>query len=318
MATVDNMVSALSQGGMDFSALQELALNQQVMFTQYIKKVLPLDGYVFWLRTGKISVSGSLHVDTTKRQSEDETIAVNGILFTAGEEIQAFNAIDQNTMWVGEYGPIKFAFTRRVAFFDAAKLYHYAGEAVYPALQNMLIDVGAELPDTELIVSNSLPAWLALVGYNPQWLVTPNPGIMLYPSFAVPDNILPPYGAVHVIPEQTIGISAAPFLSATLTRSQLASDTVRVTLYGATNSMAMDFVDLVGQFSLDTDSIGIMNIPIVRDEKRQQAELGLLAMKKTIEFQVSYVQNRINTLARQVILGAAMIVIPNDTPVAAP
>ena len=60
-------------------------------------------------------------------------------------------------------------------------------------------------------------------------------------------------------------------------------------------------MDTVNQYSLDTDSIGIMNMPIVRDEKRPQSELQVIAMKKTIEFDVSYYQTRINDIARQLI-----------------
>jgi hypothetical protein len=50
-----------------------------------------------------------------------------------------------------------------------------------------------------------------------------------------------------------------------------------------------------------------MNIPVVQDEKRTQAELATIAMKKTIVFEVSYHQSRINDVARQLLLN----VIPN-------
>jgi hypothetical protein len=39
----------------------------------------------------------------------------------------------------------------------------------------------------------------------------------------------------------------------------------------------------------------------IRDEKRTQPELGILAMKKTIEFDVSYYQARANNVARQLL-----------------
>lgn len=312
MPTVSDMQSALIEGNSTLDGLKELTLDQSIPFTQYIRKVLPLDGFVFWLRTATINVSGSLHVETDKRQLEDETIAVNRVVFTAAEEIQAFNSVSPNTIWVGQYATIRFAFTRRTAFFDAAGIYHYAGEAVYPALANILVDVGSELSDAELVVSNSLPAWLTLFDYRPEWLAPLNPGIVLYPSFAIPDNLPPPYGAVHILPEQTTGLQAAPRFDNHTTHNQLASDMVHVTLYGATNSMALDFLDLVNRYSYDMDVIGIMNIPIVRDEKRTQAELGILAMKKTIEFQVSYYQTRINNIARQLILHAAATIIPVD------
>jgi hypothetical protein len=57
----------------------------------------------------------------------------------------------------------------------------------------------------------------------------------------------------------------------------------------------------VNQFSVDTDALGIMSMPIMRDEKRGQMELQAIAMKKTIEFDVSYYQTRINDIARQLV-----------------
>ena len=64
----------------------------------------------------------------------------------------------------------------------------------------------------------------------------------------------------------------------------------------------LDFVDFVGQLSLDPAyGFGIMNQPVVRDEKRTQSEINAIAMKKTVEFQIDYNQTRVNDLARQLI-----------------
>ena len=52
-----------------------------------------------------------------------------------------------------------------------------------------------------MIVSNSLPAWLSLNNYNPFYGF--GNAIQLYPSFLVPQNLPPPFGAVHVVPELT-------------------------------------------------------------------------------------------------------------------
>jgi hypothetical protein len=129
-----------------------------------------------------------------------------------------------------------------------------------------------------------------------------NPGIPIYPSFLVPANIAPPYGVVHIEPGRTVAMQAAPRLNSTVSHFQLAMDHVRVTLYGYTNAQALDWADTVNQYSFDTDAFGVMNMPLMRDEKRQQQEISALAMKKTIEFDVSYYQTRINDLARQLIL----------------
>jgi len=152
-----------------------------------------------------------------------------------------------------------------------------------------------------LIVSNSLPAWLALNSYKPFYGFG-NPGVVLYPSFLSPENIDPPFATVHVVPEGTRALASAPHIGQTTSsHSQLSSDTVRITLWGLRNAQALDFIDCVNQYSTDMGVIGIMNLPIVRDEKRTQSELGTLAMKKIIDYEISYHQNRVNTVARQVI-----------------
>ncbi len=322
MPTIDESVSAVSQGNSDVIGIQLISLDQEIAFTQYTRYVLPLDGYVFWLKTQTMMVKGSLHATVAKQQNEDESPGVDSVVFTTGMKVQEFNAIQPDTMWVGSTGPIRFAFSRSDDFFVASGIYHYSGIAVYPALENMLVDTGDQLSVSTLVVSNSLPLWLSLVGYNPVWLQPPNPGITLYPSFLVPANLRPPYGTVHIEPGSTRGIAAAPSLgpvrpigSGVLgvprgttpdsSHNQLTADRVRVTLYGLTNAQALDFHDLVNQYSYDLDLMGIMNIPIMVDEKRTQPEVGVLAMKKSIIFEVSYYQNRANAAARQLIEKAA-------------
>lgn len=327
MATVNEAASGLSQGNSDNAALRVISLDQTIQFTQYVRYVLPLDGYVFWLKTETVGIFGSLHVTINKRQNEDETIAVNRVMFSTAEKIQQFNEIAANKIWVGQYAEQRFAFTSSDNFFKAAGIFHYLGEAVYPALASQLVDNGAQLPTSTLIVSNSLPLWLSLSTYTPVWLQPPNPGLTLFPSYAVPDNLQPPYGVVHIEPSGIRALQNTPRIGPTRavgnpalgtvdgttldsTHWQLTADRVRVTLYGATNQVAMDFLDLVNQYSFDQDTMGIMSATPMRDEKRTQAELGILAMKKTAEFDVSYYQSRVNTAARQLIEKVAVTLIP--------
>jgi hypothetical protein len=321
--TVAESANALSQGSSDVAALQLLSLDQEIAFTQYTRYVLPLDGYVFWLRTGATNVKGSLHVSIAKQQNEDETLAINKVIFSTGTAIQKFNDIDSNKIWVGSYHDIRFAFTRSDAHYKSAGIFHYVGDAVYPALANMLVDTGDQLPLSTLVVSNSLPLWLSLVSYEPVWLNPPNPAITLYPSFLVPDNLRPPYGVVHIPAEATRALSASPRLgpfrpvgnaalgtingtTSDSTHWQLVADRVKITLYGTTNQQALDFQDLVNRFSIDQDSLGMMNTPVMVDEKRTQAELGILAMKKSITYEVSYYQSRANAAAQKLIEHASV------------
>lgn len=309
MPTVDEssgMNAALTDG------LRELSLDQVVTFTEYVRHVLPLDGFLFWLKTQSTQIRGSLHYVATKRQSEDETAGINQVVFTTATEIQNFNEIGPLRLLVGEIDGIRFAFSQQQNFYASAGLFHYVGEALNPALATQLIDVGMEPSDDTLIVSNSLPAWLTLRNYNPIWLQPANPGITLYPSFAIPANLTPPYGSVHIEPSKTFAIQAFPAFTNRMRHWQLASDMVRITLYGLTNNDALDFQDLIVNYSQDTDDFGIQNMPIVQDDKRTQSEFGILAMKKTIDVQVSYYQNRMNDLARKLILHANFTIYPQE------
>ena len=302
-------IAADSQSGLHGVALETLTANAEIHFVRYVRRVLPLDGFVYYLAVEEMVVAGSLHRSLTKRQLEDETIAVNFVIFTTQQEVQPFNSIAPDTLWVGRHQAIKFAFSQQQSYFRQANLFHYRGEAVYPVMESQLVDASSGIDGTALIVSNSLPAWLALQTYGPIWLQPTNPGLVLYPSYAVPDNLRPPYGVVHIEPDNTDAMQAIPAWDATFTQTQLARDRVLITLYGLDNSAAQDFLALIINYSRDTDAIGLANTPTVRDHKRIQTELGLLAMKKTIEFEVNYTQQRINDLARQLLIEAFCNVI---------
>ena len=325
MALIDETAVASA----NLAGLRVLSEDQEVPFTLYQRYVLPLDGYVFWLGTANtIYVRGSVHVSADSFQREDESISVNRVVMTTGEAVQSFNHVAPNQIWVGEIAGVRFAFSRSGPRYKVAGLYHYNGDALYPALGDLLVPLGEQLPTSTLIVSNSLPMWLTLQSYTPVWSVPPNPGITLYPSFAIPDNLPPPYGAVHIEPGGTRALQTVPVLgplapigSAALgvptgttldsTHWQLVADRVRVTLYGTTNAQAMDFLDLVNRYSYDLDEMGIMSVTAMRDEKRTQNEFNILALKKSVEFEVSYYQTRANHVARQLIEHATATVSVN-------
>src|SRR5581483_8382491 len=87
------------------AGLRSIDRNERITFTLYQRTVLPADGYVFWVKTGQtVAVPGSLHYGVDMRQHEDETIAVNRIVFTSEQEVREFNSLAPGTMWVGELG----------------------------------------------------------------------------------------------------------------------------------------------------------------------------------------------------------------------
>jgi hypothetical protein len=323
MSSVNEAAGAKTELGSDLEeGLLALSRNQNITFRLYARVVLPLDGFIFWVRADLLSddsfltaaqlssiemvpktidAFGSLHYATETLQEEAETFGRNRVIFTSVREVQDLNKIAPGTLYIGEFEGIRFAFSSRGSFYRQAALYHYVGFAVYPDMETQIIDSLVDFDSKDLIVSNSLPAWLALNSYKPFYGFG-NPGVVLYPSFLSPENIDPPFATVHVVPEGTRALASAPHIGQTTSsHSQLSSDTVRITLWGLRNAQALDFIDCVNQYSTDMGVIGIMNLPIVRDEKRTQSELGTLAMKKIIDYEISYHQNRVNTVARQVI-----------------
>lgn len=281
--------------------ISQLSSDATVTFTAYDKVVLPIDGYVFWLRRQSVRIAGSIHFSAAQVQDEAEMLGVDRVVFTTTQEIVPFNQISPRRIFIGDIGCMRFGFSKRGLFYPNAGLFHYEGQSINPVMQAQLLENELAINAQTLIVSNSLPAWLALQTYTPLWLAPKNPEITLYPSFLVADNEVPPYGAVHIEPSRTRALqSLAMFDAATATHNQLATDYVRISLFGLTNAQGVDFLDLITQYCRDDRSaFGLMNTPIIRDEKRTQVEISAIAMKKTIEVEVSYYQSRVNDIALQ-------------------
>jgi hypothetical protein len=327
-----------------------ISQNQEITFRQYNRLVLPLDGFVFWVAAPLITpgvlaraaafntfafntapfnasaaagvvdntavVRGSLHLSTTMKQGEETNNADDLITFTSEQEVQFLNKVGLDTLYVATAEGRRYAFSGRSSFYRQAGLWHYTGMAVNPTMATQLVDDPATFAGRGLVISNSLPAWLAINTYAPPYpVLLPFPAVPLYPSFAVPQNLPPPYGAVHIGEEDTDVVAAFPTLGPTASHQQLARDRVRITLFGLNNAAALTFQDAAIAYGTDTEVFGITNMPTVRDVKETQAELLTLAMKKRITFEVSYLQSTMRDVARQLItscLVASEDILIND------
>jgi hypothetical protein len=304
MAGLDELGKQSILGGPLGDGLRVLDLDKEVVFQGYTRVVLPIDGYVFWSPTVPYTIKGSLHFSQEMQQAETETVGFATVLFTSKQQVPEFTKSPINTLFVGSAGGFRFAFSQQQGYYEQAGFWHYFGHQVYPALASQLLDQPGQIDPNQAVTSNSLAAWLALNTYKAPYFDGFSNSITLYPSFLVPPNLTPPYGIVHIEPTGTRAIQAAPLLDLNRDHYQLAADTVRVTLYGLQNNAALDFLDCVWQYSLDTGNFGIMNMPIVRDGKRQQSELQAIAMLKVLDFEVDYYQTRVNAVARQLIKSA--------------
>ena len=232
-------------------------------------------------------------------QNEDETLGLATALFTTQQRVTEFAECPVNSIYVATLGDFRYAFSRQNGFFGPAEVWHYQGQSVYPAMASTLLDPGNTLDPSRAVVSNSLPLWLAMNGYQSPFVGGFSSNITLYPSFAVPANLPPPYGAVHIPPESTRALQSVPRIQRTVVNGQtyrchdqLMADRVRITLYGLQHNEAMDFFDCVLAYSMNVGGFGLMNNPAVTDGKRTQVELQALAMQKVIDFEISYQQQR--------------------------
>jgi len=312
------------------AGIETLSYVQEVDFTLYKRVVLPLDGFVFWVKADQLSpsalfntspfdtaqldqlasvdtpaqfirVKGSLHYISDLSQDQSETFVSNRVIFTSENEVKDLNEVNPSLMYVGTFDGIKFAFGSRGSFYRQADIYHYVGRAIYSIMASQLIDDPEQLRN-RLIVSNSLPIWLSMNNYKAQpWEVFSNDTFPLFPSFLSPQNEVPPFATIHIEPTGTVAIGSAPRLDRTYGHTQLCKDLVRVVMYGIDNDAALTFMDFVNQFSVNYDSIGLLNMPVIRDDKRPQVEFGILAQRKSVDFEVSYYQSVARDIARQLI-----------------
>jgi len=329
MASAIEAATAKPQLGAGLAqGVETLSGNEQVTFTLYVKMVLPLDGYVFWVNASLLTDSalynasqynkllydnypegvparqlvaqGSFHVNQEIHQLAERTTVYNHVIFTSLQEIQDFNLVNPQFLYIANYDGYKYAFSRRENFYKQADLYHYRGDTLYSIMNTQIIDSMTGFDTTSVIVSNSLPIWLSLNQFFP-----------MYPSYLVEQNLPPVYASVDINP--TTAIQDFPLLDPNSNPFQLTKDIVKIELFGVRNQEALNFVQYILDYSRNTDNIGLMNMPIMQDEKVTQPEMGIIAQKKTITFEVSYYQTTVNDIARKLIEHAFITITPHNS-----
>jgi hypothetical protein len=328
------LASGLAEG------LYTLSNNETVTFSLYVKLVLPLDGYVFWVNASlltdtaifnasqydkifynnfqgavppkQIVAKGSFHVSQEVHQLADRDNTYNSIIFTSIQQVEDLNLINPQFLYIASYQGYQFSFSRKDNYYKQADLYHYRGDAVYSSMRTQIINSLTDFDFNSVIVSNSLPIWLTLNQFFP-----------MYPSYLIQPNLPPPYASVDIYPDQTTALGQFPIVNNIVpeigspissSSNQLTSDTVKITFFGIRNHDAINFANYVFQYSLNTDNIGLMNMPIIQDEKETQREFGIIAQKKSMTFKVSYYQNTVNNVALKYINQALITVTPIFNP----
>ena len=282
-----------------------LSQQQKITFVQYQRLILPVDGYVFWVKTpykAPIEVSGSFHYQTDQKQELDKTIGYQNVIFTTQTEIADFNSIQPFTIWIGVFEEMQFSFSSHGNYYEQANLWHYRGQAVYPEMRTQLVDSVEDIPN-EPIISNSLPIWLALS----------KPQFPIFPSFLVPENLSPPYAVVHIGREDTKALQPIQLLTYDLNLYQQVMDKVRIIVYGDSNQDALNFVQSIYQYCELNPIFGFLQKGItVSDGKHIQSEINVIAQQKEIQLEISYCQQAVYTAAIQYILKAVETFTPRS------
>ncbi|EKI5686232.1 hypothetical protein PAB17_004928 [Salmonella enterica] len=283
--------------------LDDLSRFQVVTFTKYIRKVLPLDGFVFWVKASVLSsapdsepdtvnVKGYLHLTTESIQDDEQLYDRNVVTFTAQADIDPFNDIGSDVLYIGEFFGIQFSFSRRTGLNEPANLYHYSGEAIFPYMRSQIINSADDIDLADVVVSNSLPIWLSLSHFMP-----------MYPAMLSVQNLVPPYATVKC--GEPSPVAGAFWLDEKQNQYQLVSEDVTITVTGLRNAAVEDFLRYVQDYTLsDKAEMGVMNIPVIQDERITQNELNIIAMRKKVKFKVNYYQQRMRNVARRLITSA--------------
>ena len=304
------------------AGLQSLDRLSEITFTRYVRLVLPVDGFVFWVRksliinpngalnqfgigtiplntfqtvmgaSDNIKVQGSLHYSTNNVQENTQVFGKNFVTFTTDKDIDDFNEIGENVLFIGTINDVQFAFSQRGNYYGQAGLYHYTGEAINPIMRSQIID-DLTYFDSSQIVVDSLPIWMSLTKYCP-----------VYPAYRGLQNVRPPFISVEVT--DTKAIMQKPFIDRMNNRDQLCLDTVELTCYGLNNNALLDYIHyvVIEEALKYQNEWGICNAPVQKTVNIPQSELNVTANAKKIIFEINYYQSRTIDIARQLILQA--------------
>jgi len=286
----DNQLEGVLKAG-----LRVIDQSQNITFIKYTRVILPLDGFVFWVKSSLLDpntaspilqIDGSFHYNTDQRQELASTIAYQNVIFTTGTEIVDLNDLQPDEIYLGTFNDIQFTFSSHKNYYEQSGLWHYEGQAVYPQMHTQIIDNLSLLDQRSVIVSNSLPIWISLNAYAP-----------VYPSYLVPENLSPPYIVCHINEDRTTALQPIPLVGLEGTW-QLMKDKVKFVFYGFNNQDIQNYIRYIINASWQRDMFGIMSDGIyVRDGKHIQSELNVLAQEKFIELDVSYNQHSVYNAA---------------------
>ncbi|MXV44326.1 hypothetical protein GS501_04605 [Saccharibacter sp. 17.LH.SD] len=294
------------------AGLSDISYNQRVSFKQFRRVILPSDGFVFWVACSPaIDVYGSLHIRHQATQEEWQSFDKGTVTLTTRDDVRPFYNKEHEVdhLWIGSYDTIKFSLSTQETHYAQAELQHYDGTILPPVLVHQLIETEAELDGRSPIVSNSLPFFLAMKhDTNPAlaWCAWPQ-NIPVFPSFSVPNNQPPPYVSVHN-DEDSLQATHMGAVDITGTSTDtLVQERVRLHFVGLNHQDASTILTFIPRWALlNWGKMGVLNTPVLRDDKQPLADLNTLASLKRADIDVMYSQHAARSVAFQTIQSAKL------------
>ncbi|GBQ08825.1 hypothetical protein [Saccharibacter floricola] len=296
-------------------AISNISYGGEIYFQEYRKITLPLDGFLFWIKTeNKFSIPGSLHISTRNTKNEYQNYDLSQIVLSTSEKINKFHQKDSNYILVGIIDGLEFLIGAQKESYQPSALFHYSAESIPPSFRSQFIHTEAELDDYHPVISSSLPIFLALPHIGSPalgWCPWPK-DVPIFPSFSSPDNQEPPYIIIHNDPHSAQPVGLGTVDPTTGASTQMMTEKVKLTLIGLPHQKASNIRDYIRHWALlHPDTLGITNIPVIVDEKSTLDEISALSMMKHLEFDVMYIQNTARDCAFKLIEHAKMTLKSN-------
>lgn len=301
------------------AGFDSIRYDRRLSFSPYVRVVLPLDKFVFWVKHSLLSpstlaslgvcadlpqsveVACNVHVATNTEQGPTESLDMSSLLVNTRDQVRQFHDTSVNLLWLSSFEGIKFSIGGRNAYYEQASIHHYRGQTIYPVMLPQIIDEAGQLNQCELILSDSTPLWLYMASVIEKYIWLPGFNLPLEVAYLVPDNLEPPYGVIEVINGSQKAVTGGPIYSPNMSRNSYVTEEVKVTLLGCNNQVASDFLDSVLGYCLAHSPLGVNNSPVITDESRFQPELNIRAQKKVILFKVNYYQSAVRDMAVRLI-----------------
>lgn len=287
---------------------------EQITFNRYIRLVLPVDGFIFWVKQSLINplspslngialnelpdlttiddtivIDGLFHYSTQNQQDNSQIYAKNSVLFTSSKKLDDFNELGESELLIGSIDGIQFAFNNSGNYYQKAGVWCYQGEAINPVMRSQIIDDVGQF-SAQKICNDSLPLFMSRSLYAP-----------IFPAFRGLQNLRPPYLSVDVLETKPYQQLAS---EETSERRQFCLDTVKVTCYGLNNNQVLDYIRYMVNEGVKNIDFGINNAPVAKKIDIPQSELNVTANAKEITFEVNYYQTRATEIAQKLIESA--------------